>query len=81
MSEESWFKPKRNGYGSGPPIRWQGWAVLIGYVALMAATPRLITHSPAPGILVALAATAAFCLIAARTTKGGWRWRRNGKPE
>ena len=26
-----WFAPKRYGYGSGLPISWQGWAVLLGF--------------------------------------------------
>lgn len=81
MAEEGWFRPKRYGYGSGLPISWQGLAVLIGYMTLMAATPWLFRQSPTGGMVFVLAATASFCLIAARTTKGGWRWRRNGKPE
>lgn len=30
-----WFPVKRYGWGWGLPVRWQGWAVLGGYVVLM----------------------------------------------
>ena len=26
-----WFGPKTYGYGSGLPIRWQGWLLLLGF--------------------------------------------------
>lgn len=30
-----WFPAKRNGWGWGLPITWQGWTVLIIYIALV----------------------------------------------
>jgi hypothetical protein len=30
-----WFPLKRYGVGWGPPICWQGWAVLVGYLFLL----------------------------------------------
>ena len=30
-----WFAPKRYGHGSGPPIAWQGWALTLGFVAIV----------------------------------------------
>ncbi|HVS22678.1 MAG TPA: hypothetical protein VMU03_03050 [Gammaproteobacteria bacterium] len=37
MKEQSafWFGVKRYGYGWGLPVRWQGWAVLVAYFALL----------------------------------------------
>lgn len=37
MSEQPpfWFPAKRYGYGWGLPVRWEGWAVFIGYLALL----------------------------------------------
>lgn len=81
MSDESWFHPRRNGYGGGLPARWQGWALTAAYVAVILATPWIARQTPEGGMAIALAATISFLLIAARTTRGGWRWRRNGKPE
>lgn len=31
-----WFPAKRYGWGWGLPVTWQGWAVLIAFVVLMA---------------------------------------------
>ena len=28
-----WFPAKRYGWGWGPPVRWQGWGVLVVYFA------------------------------------------------
>ena len=33
--DEYWFPAKRYGWGWGPPVTWQGWAVLAGFVVLL----------------------------------------------
>jgi len=73
--EDAWFAPKRFGYGAGLPIRWQGWAVVALYLAAIGAAALLIRYSwiAYGGILAA--ATAAFILVCAQKTRGGWRWR------
>jgi hypothetical protein len=71
-----WFAPKRYGYGSGLPISWQGWALLLGYLAIavgLALTVR--KHSAVQFLAAIIPLTVAFAVICARTTKGGWRWR------
>ena len=70
-----WFAPKRFGYGAGLPISWQGWAVTLGYVALMALATVLIDYTWIGYASVVTILTAMFIVICARTTKGGWRWR------
>ena len=71
-----WFAPKRYGYGSGLPIAWQGWAVLIGYVAIVVALVlRLRRSGPVPFLAAVIPVTVVFAVICARTTRGGWRWR------
>ncbi|MGN6366579.1 hypothetical protein [Asticcacaulis taihuensis] len=84
---KAWFAPKRYGYGAGLPIAWQGWAVLAVYflIVLGAATglPKLI---PNPAIyavtvsVIVLVCSVVLIIICARTTKGGWHWRWDGKP-
>ena len=70
-----WFAAKRYGYGAGMPISWQGWAILGGFVALIALAGFLIPYSAvAYGCVVAIL-TVVLILITARTTRGGWRWR------
>jgi hypothetical protein len=70
-----WFAPRRYGYGSGRPISWQGWALTIGFVAIVIIlSVRCVGHRTQ--LFAALAPfLIAFTVICARTTRGGWRWR------
>ena len=70
-----WFAPKRYGYGAGLPISWQGWVLTIGFMVLsiglaiaFAQRPLILFAALVPMIVV-------FVVIAARTTRDGWRWR------
>lgn len=81
MTEDdtAWFAPKRYGYGAGLPIAPQGWALLGAYalvallgVALPAWDERIGT---AAAFALLIPATLALVVIAARKTRGGWRWR------
>jgi hypothetical protein len=73
--EPEWFAQRRYGFGAGRPISWQGWALVIGYVAVIAVSVRLIRSQTAFVLGVLIPATAVLFVIAARTTRGGWRWR------
>lgn len=70
-----WFAPKRYGYGSGVPISWQGWALTLGFVALIVGLGFLLSDRPAQMIAILAPFTILFILVCARTTRGGWRWR------
>ena len=76
-----WFAPKRYGYGSGLPIAWQGWAVFGLYLAVVGVTIWLFEHRPLAIFAILIPATFLLLLIAARTTRGGWRWRWGEKGE
>jgi hypothetical protein len=77
MSDDGpeWFSPKRYGYGSGLPISWQGWALTLTYVAIAIGISLLFKDQPLVLFAIMVPVTVVFCVIAARTTKGGWRWR------
>ena len=76
-----WFAPKRYGYGSGPPISWQGWALTIGFVAI-AIGLSVTFHQDKLRLFAALAPfLIVFMVICARTTRGGWRWRWGDRDE
>jgi hypothetical protein len=76
MSEgPEWFAPKRYGFGAGLPISWQGWALVLGYSALIIAGTIFARYSMAAFFSLAAILTATFILICAKTTRGGWRWR------
>ena len=70
-----WFAPKRFGYGSGLPIVWQGWVLLIGFLVLTLAAALLLANRPVALIAVLAPATILFMIVCARTTRGGWHWR------
>ena len=70
-----WFAPKRYGYGAGLPISWQGWGVTIGFVVLIGLASLIARYSWIGLISALVMLTVTFIVIAARTTRGGWRWR------
>ena len=74
--DDVWFEQKRFGYGAGLPIRWQGWVLMLGFAAMTIAVGVVLTprHPALFAGLVALAVVP-LLLIAARHTRGGWRWR------
>lgn len=74
--EDAWFAPKRFGYGAGWPVRWQGWALIAG-CAVAAVLLKVTLAGRQPMLMLALLVLASVPVIvmAARHTRGGWRWR------
>ena len=71
-----WFAAKSHGLGSGLPIAWQGWLLTAVYLAIAIGAGLLLAErSPWVFGSIIFTATAIFLLIAAKTTRGGWRWR------
>lgn len=75
-----WFLPKTYGYGAGRPIAWQGWVLLLAFIALIVGLALLAPFADDYRKITALLAlmalsTAAFVTIVHRRTRGGWRWR------
>jgi hypothetical protein len=77
-----WFRPKRYGYGA-TPITWEGWAIVLGFAALMAASVIVMNRfagvaNPA-GWLIWAAVVGAGVLwlvqFSRQRTDGEWRWR------
>ncbi len=77
--EDVWFEPKRFGYGSGLPVRWQGWALLAGYLTIVTAAALLLPRYWPLYVVVPVAATGVLLVLCARHTRGGWRWRNGGE--
>lgn len=73
----AWFAPKRFGYGSGWPIAWQGWVLLIGQIAIILGGAELIANESAKLAWIVTFAILPMPLYAAKT-RGGWRWRGPG---
>jgi len=74
--DDAWFATRRYGYGAGWPLRWQGWALLAGFLGALLGSIALLRRGH-PGLLVIVSVLwiGGFSLIAARHTRGGWRWR------
>lgn len=78
--EGHWFKRKLYGFG-WTPAKWEGWAVLFGYVTLVFTlvfiqAPETADADVAKNILLPiLAATILFIAIAWRTGESlKWQW-------
>ena len=70
-----WFAPKRYGLGAGLPCSWQGWAILLGFLAIVAGTSIAFADKPILILAIVLPLTALLLFVTAKTTRGGWRWR------
>jgi hypothetical protein len=57
------------------PCSWQGWLVMICYFAVGIGSAFLFARQPVILLSILVPATIIFLLVAARTTRGGWRWR------
>ena len=72
VGEGYWFAQKRFGFGA-MPVTWQGWALTIGYCALLMVGVR---HLPGDWAKLAwgVPLTIGFVVLAWRKTEGGWHW-------
>ena len=74
-----WFEPKKYGYGAGLPIAWQGWVLTIGFIAIILLAAFITPYSMPAYLALVFTLTGLFLLVAAKTTRGGWRWRKGDK--
>jgi len=77
-----WFPAKRHGWGWGPPSRWQGWVVLLVYLALVLGGIPWVQASRGSTAYIAyvLILTVVLIAICWRTGEPP-RWRRgDGQP-
>ena len=70
-----WFAHKNYGYGAGLPISWQGWALTLVFAALVVGIGVEFQDRPFIMFAIIVPLTVLLLVIAARTTRGGWRWR------
>jgi len=72
-----WFPAKRYGWGWGLPVRWQGWVVLVAFVALLVGGS--IVLRPAKALTFYLVYVVVLCALLTLVCwlKGEpprWRW-------
>ena len=74
--DEGWFYAKRYGFGSGPPRTWQGWVVMLVFIAGAVVIGFTIgQRDETLALLLLLPWTLGFLAIVWKTTSGGWKWR------
>ena len=74
-----WFRAKRYGWGWGLPCSWQGWVVMVGYIALIWAGAFLWGQWTKIGYWIGYVVTLTAALIVVCAIKGEkprWRWGR-----
>ena len=72
-----WFLAKRYGWGWGLPSSWQGWAVLICYIALLSLGAIVLSPSEHPIGYSAFGFSLTLLFLAICYLKGEpprWRW-------
>jgi hypothetical protein len=72
-----WFPAKRYGWGWGLPVRWQGWATLLAYIALLSVAAVKFRPAVHPPVFALLVAVLTLALVAVCWLKGEpprWRW-------
>jgi uncharacterized membrane protein YhaH (DUF805 family) len=79
--DDYWFPAKRFGWGWGPPTRWQGWAVLIGWLAAIAVGAIRLMPAHLVGFLCfILLMTVLFLWICyVKGEPPAWRWGDRGE--
>ncbi len=79
-----WFPAKRYGWGWGPPVRWEGWAVLALYALLICLSAVLWLPSDSIAAFLLCTAGLTVALMMVCWIKGEplrWRWGRSVGPE
>jgi hypothetical protein len=79
-----WFPGKRNGWGWGLPIRWQGWAVLIVYWIAILSTTVLLDTNTQQWIWIGFFVFYTLIVLLFMWKKGEpprWRWRKKSRSD
>lgn len=71
-----WFPAKRYGWGWGPPLTWQGWVVLIVWLAVLGvAALRLMPLHPIEFTVITVVMVGLLTLICyIKGEPPRWRW-------
>ena len=77
FEEGYWFAPKKLGQGSGWPTAWQGWVLLLGFLALVLGIAFFIDGGTpmdmAIGVGSIIVLTIPFMIIVKNRTPGRWK--------
>jgi len=72
-----WFPAKRYGWGWGPPVKWQGWVVMLAFIAvILGGVYRFPPNENLPAF-AAVVVVGSLAFVAVCWWKGEpprWRW-------
>ena len=71
--QKVWFRVKRQGYGVGLPVAWQGWLLLALFIAAVALSAAVWSELVSLVVLIIL--TPIFIILTRRHSDAEWRWR------
>ena len=76
QTKRYWFPAKRYGWGWGPPSTWQGWVVLLVWLAVLipASTWLALRSMPLFFLFEAVMVTAIITICYAKGEPPRWRW-------
>ena len=72
-----WFRAKRYGWGWGLPLTWEGWLVLVCFIALVIVSAVLFPPPRVIGSYLSCIAVLCLLLLGICWLKGEpprWRW-------
>ena len=71
-----WFPAKRYGWGWGPPSTWQGWVVLLVWMAIVIAVRPWLAKRSMPLFIVfqLVMVTGIIAICYAKGEPPSWRW-------
>jgi hypothetical protein len=71
-----WFRAKRYGWGWGVPCAWQGWVVLLLWLAVLTVGTRfLLPHRPLAYLGFTLVTVGALLVVSYKKGEPpAWRW-------
>jgi hypothetical protein len=73
-----WFRAKRYGWGWGLPLTWQGWVVLIAYIAALLVPLAFGAAAAWVSIAALVVGTPIMVWIGYRKgERPAWRWGRS----
>jgi hypothetical protein len=74
--DQAWFPTKTYGWGWGFPTRWQGWAVMIGFLVALILGGIFVAPRSVPAyvgyVFVICAILTAICYAKGEAPR--WRW-------
>jgi hypothetical protein len=73
--DKAWFAAKTYGWGWGLPLRWQGWVVMVVFIAMLIAGSPLVKKGPVFYVIYSMALGGLLTGICYwKGEKPEWRW-------